>query len=542
MKNLKLSGSCILLLALLSPFFACHGKKGASITATSARSKGELVVAIASEPEKGFDPAIKWPYAGNPIFQSMLFKYDAQSSILPDMATDYTVSEDSKEYRVNLRHDARCPDGTTLDSSDVVFSFNTISKTNAWVDYGFLQEVVANGQWTVIFKLKSPNSAFLHTLAMTAIIPQKFYGPGYAEKPIGAGPYQLVQWDKGQQMIIEANPNYYGGKPRTHRITFLFLSNDAAFAAVQRGEVDLARTSVSLAPRDIPGYRKLVFDTRDGMAIYLPTIPLGAKSDKGKPCGNDVTCDATVRKAINYALDRDGMVESILNGFGEPMRALYEDTVWWNETGEYADNDPEKAKLLLEQAGWKDTDGDGIREKSGIKAEFTLYSVPTDQTASPRQAICLAIQQRLREIGIKLEIETMQYSEIIAKGLNRTNAYLIGTGGDNPYDEYANFHSSMMFKGTNNPSMYANPVVDAYLNEAMGAVAPGKANEYWAKAQWDGAAGFNIQGDAVWVPVLTIQHIYYTREGIDIGELRKAPHRGAPWVCTETITQWGRKE
>ena len=171
---------------------------------------------------------------------------------------------------------------------------------------------------TVEFHLKHANSTFIHSLLTLGIIPSHTYGDNYAENPIGSGPYKLVQWDKGQQIIIEINPDYYGKKPFFKKITFLFLNEDAAFAAAKAGQVDMAYIPASFSKTQIPGMRLEAIQSVDNRGIMFPYVASGDKTMDGRAIGNDVTADIAIRKAINTAIDRQALVEGVLEGHGTP--------------------------------------------------------------------------------------------------------------------------------------------------------------------------------------------------------------------------------
>ncbi len=538
--------------ALITSAFVCVASisgcgKGSDSNAkqsASASNNNGLVVAVCEEPEKGFDPCIKWPYSGIPIFQSMLYCYDSTGTIVEDLATDYEANEEQTEAVVSIRDDVKFSDGEPLTADDIVFSYEMIPQTNTWVDYSTLDHVEKVDDCTVKFVFNRANSQFKHIMAMTAIIPKHCYDAStYAENPIGSGPYVLEKWDKGEKMVVKANEYYYGSKPATDEITFLFVNADTALSLLKTGEVDIARVSVNLADNEIDGYTKEVVDANDGMSIYFPNVPYGDLEVDGVKVGNDVTSDAAIRKAIAYGINRQEIVDSILNGYGEPYYRVFEGNSYSNPDNAYKDSNIELAIKTLEDAGWKDEDGDGIREKNGIIAEFTLYSVPSDQTFSPRQGVCMAIQQYLAEIGIKMNIEYMQYSEIKEQKLQFMNPYLTGNGSNNPLEVYSTFHSDYIFNGTNNPSMYSNSKVDEYIDKALSSEDQAQVDEYLQKAEWDGETGFDVIGDCVWVPIIKIKHIFYVRDGVNMhaDQIRRAPHRGAPWTCLETILLWEKE-
>ncbi len=527
--------SALIAASIFTSFTGCSKK-------TVQTDKTSLVVAVTEEPPAGFNPANKWPWSGDPLFQNMLYKYDSNGKVVEDFAKDCKVSDDKKVYTITVRNDAVCSDGEKLTAKDVAFSYNLITQSSTWVDYSFFENAEALDDSTVRITLKKPNALFKHIMAMTAIIPQHAYNKEtYGQNPVGAGPFKMKQWDKGEKMILEANPDYYGKKPAVNQITFLFVNTDTALALAQRGEVDVARLSVNLGDRNVKGYNKKIVSAKDSLAIYMPNIPYGAMEKESVLLGNDVTSDIAIRRACCYALDRNAMVKSVVGDYGEPLYILFAGTSYGTTEVSYKDNDKAKAIEILEKAGWKDTAGDGIREKNGVKAEFTLYSVPQDQTYSPRQGVCLAMQQQLKEIGIKLDIVFKQFAEVTKEKLLYQQCYMTGMGGDNPLDVLTSFHSSMFFTGSYNPSLYKNAKVDEYIDKALTADSEEAAMKYLKLAQWDGTNGTEINGDCVWLPILRVQHVFLVRDGVHfpVEDVRPAPHRGGTWTITEQILNWG---
>ncbi len=145
-----------------------------------------------------------------------------------------------------------------------------------------LDSAEAVDDMTVVFHMKRAYSIWPYTMAIvTGIVPEHAYGADYGEHPIGSGRYIMKQWDRGQQVIFEANPDYYGEAPKMKKVTVLFMEEDAAFAAVQSGQVDLAYTAASYSDQTISGYELLSFETVDNRGFNLPAIAAGG-SDEGR--------------------------------------------------------------------------------------------------------------------------------------------------------------------------------------------------------------------------------------------------------------------
>ncbi|MFF2457780.1 ABC transporter substrate-binding protein [Peribacillus simplex] len=496
------------------------------------KKKDELVMAFGSEPEAGFDPTAGWGRYGSPLFQSTLLKRDNKLNIVNDLATSYKVNEDGKVWTVNIRKDVKFSDGEPLTADDVVFTFETATNNGSVVDLNGMDKVEAINDYTVKFTLKDPQSTFVNSLVGTGIVPKHAYSADYAENPIGSGPYQLVQWDKEQQLIIKVNPEYYGKKSYFKKITFLFLNEDASFAAAQAGKVDLAYIPAAFSNQEVPGMRLESVKTVDNRGIVFPFVKSGDFTEDGLPIGNDVTADPAIRHAINIAVDRKALVDGVLEGRGTPAYTSVDGLPWWNPDTTIKDADFDGARKLLKKAGWKDTDGDGILEKDSLKAEFTLYYLASDAI---RQSLAISVADMIKPLGIQIKVEGGSW-DIIEKKMY-SNAVLLGWGSHDPHEMY-NIYSSK-FAGVDfyNTGYYQNKTVDEYFDKALLATSETEAIEYWKKAQWDGTTGLSAKGDAPWAWLVNIDHLYLVKDGLDIGEQRIHVH-GHGWPATDNIVEW----
>lgn len=484
-------------------------------------SNKEMVVSIKGEPDKGFDPAFDWPGLGEPLFQSKLIVFDKDMNLVNDLATERILSEDGKKLTVKLRDDVVCSDGVKLTAKDVVFTFNKVKETTSYIDLSNVKEVIAKDDTTVDFILNHPDSTFEYTIARIAIIPEHAYSENYGQNPIGSGPYKFVEWKKGEKLIVEANPLYYGKKPNIDKVTFLYLDLDASFAGAQRGEIDIARVSMDYSKQEIPGYTKRSIETMDIVSISLPSVKRGTYEMEGVPIGNDITSDVAIRRALSYGMDREGICVNALNGEARPAYSHNPEMPWDNESNKIKNADIETAKQILKDGGWEDKDGDGIVEKDGVKAQFTLLYTPGKVE---RQAVVLGAQESAKKIGIQIDLVSKPWDEIVLeKGIYR-EAYLFGKGADSPFEIYTNYSSDRIANFNTNSPSYGNKITDEYLNRAINSTNKEEALEFWKKAQWDGKHGVNSLGDSPFVPMVAFHHTFFIRDGVEIGDFRPSPH------------------
>ena len=439
-----------------------------------------------------------------------------------DLATDYSVSEDGLVWTVKIREDVKFTDGEKLTASDVAFTYNNCVKNSTVNDFTMLKEAVAVDDTTVEFHMNKPFSIWPYTMAIVGIVPEHAYDENYGQHPIGSGRYILKQWDKGQQVIFEANPDYYGEKAKIKKVTVLFMDEDAALAAAMAGQVDVAHTAASLADEKIDGYGLLSVTSVDNRTVK-------ASEKDGKTVGNDVTSDVAIRRAMNIGIDREEMIKNVLNGHGTAAYSVCDKMPWYNEESEVT-YDQKSAKALLEEAGWKEGK-DGIREKDGVRAEFTVMFNPDD---SVRQALAEDFANQCKELGIEVKTEGAGWDVAYDKALSQPLVW--GWGAHTPMELYNIYHT-----GTDSDSAeyspYANETVDHYMDEALQADTLEDSYDLWKKAQWDGTTGVTQDGDIPWIWFCNVDHLYYVRDGLKVAEQKIHPH-GHGWSIVNNVDQW----
>lgn len=499
----------------------------------SADIKEEVIIAISSEPENGFDPTVGWGHGTTPLIQSALVEYTLDMQIVNDLAAAYEISADGLRWVFTLRQDAYFTDGQQVTAADVAFTYQTAKNSQSALDLTCMQSCEVTGEFEVTFTLSAPTSTFIHTVATIGIVPEHAYSTDYANHPVGSGPWKFVQWNKGEQLILEANEDYYGTVPEIKKATLVFMDADAAFAAAKAGQVDVALTSATHATQEITGMRLEAVTTLDNRGFTLPTAPAdGRTTESGHPIGNNVTSSLAIRQAMAYGIDREQIARDAVNGFGDPAYSE-NDGMPWNNPAVQIETDVEKAKQILADDGWEDLDGDGILEKNGLKAEFTCIYPSGD---SVRQAVAMAAAQQVKELGIQIHVEGTSWDDISKRMFS--DAVLMGWGSSNPYTSYLLYHSdNMLGEDYYNPEGYSSDVVDGYLDAALHAGDLETAYEQWRLAQWDGTTGTAMQGDCPWVWLVNIQHLYYVREGLDIGTQQLHAH-GDSWTLVQNLRDW----
>ena len=508
---------------------------GDAVDGASGDTQAQVIVTMptGAEPATGFDPFVSWgcgEHVHEPLIQSTLIVTNADMSFSNDLATDYSCSEDGLTWTFSLREDAVFSDGEPLTAADVAFTINGIlASPTAEADLSMVDEAVATDDYTVELRLNRPFNILLYTLANVGICPEHAHGDDYGTHPIGSGRYMLTQWDKGQQVIFDANPTYYGEKPRIERVVVLFMDEDASLAAAQAGSVDLAYTSATFADNIVGGYDLFDCETVDSRGISLPTLPSGSTWESGGSsydAGNDVTSDRALRQAMSFALDRDLAIRHTLGGFGTPAFSVSDGMPWASEDMQVA-TDVERAKQILADGGWAAGD-DGILVKDGVRAEFDLLYMAPDTV---RQALAADFTEQMAPLGIKVNVQGLSWDDLEPRSYSQ--AILWGWGSNSPVEIYELNHS----QGWGDYACRADETTDRYLDQAVAQPDIADSYEYYRLAQWDGQTGVTPASDAPWVWIANVDHLYFVREGLQVAEQKPHPH-GHGWSIVNNVDQW----
>jgi peptide/nickel transport system substrate-binding protein len=424
------------------------------------------------------------PYAINPLLShsnpvdrdlaalifSGLTRTNEKGEIVADLAENWEISQDGTVYTFFLRRNVVWHDGAPFGADDVVFTISLVQNP------GFQGAPFLADMWrtvvvekvddhTVRFILREPFAPFLdyttlgmlpaHVLANVSV--ETLAESKFNAAPVGTGPFQVAEVS-AQRVLLAANPDYYRPRPYLDRMEFLFYPNDpSVFEARKRGEV-------SSVGHVLPEYIKGVSQD-NGLTLY--TAPISGYNLVYLNLDRAIFQDRAVRQAMLWAIDRQALVDDILQGQGIVIHSPILPNSWaYDPEATRYRRDLRKARQLLEEAGWFDDNGDGVRERGAMRLEFTLV---TNEDDPVRVQIIEAISAQLAEVGIRVKTETVGWDELVSQRLRlrRYDAVLSGWQNLPPDpDPYPYWHSSQVNEDGSNFSNYISQDADRLLEEA----------------------------------------------------------------------------
>ncbi|KDE68964.1 surface lipoprotein [Fusobacterium necrophorum DAB] len=499
------------------------------------RANDEIIVSMGARIPHEFDPKERYGmYNEAHITHSTLLRRTADLEIVGDFAKNYTVSDDGLVWTFDLHDDFKFSNGEPVTAEDVKFSYEMLKEDGKHWDLDFIDKIEIPKENQIVFKLKEPRSTFaMSQLVEVPIVPKAHYNENYKNNPIGSGPYMVVEYKPDEQAIFEINPYYHGKKPYFKKWTWVLLDENTALAALESGDVDMIYATPELADKEVRGCKLFDIESNDVRGLSMPYVKKGVidNSPDGYPVGNDITSDPIIRKALNVGMNRQKVVDTVLNGHGKPAYSVTDGTSFWNPESVIEDNKPEEAKKMLNEAGWI-VGADGIREKDGVRAEFDLY-YPTKDAL--RTNVAVEASSQAKELGIHINLVGSNWEEMITK--SHEISMLYAGGRHNPNQFFQSHHPSTAGKGWTNVTFYNNPKVTEYLEKAMRASSLEEANKYWKLAQWDGDTGASTKGDIPYVWLVRINHTYVGDKRIDVGNQGMHSH-GHDWSLIANIAEW----
>jgi peptide/nickel transport system substrate-binding protein len=444
--------------ALALALAACGGGERSAGGKGGARGGEDqaLVMPFASSPTN-LDPRVGNDNASGRIFDFTcpgLVNFTEGFDYIPDLAEKWETPDD-RTIVFTLRPNLRFQDGRPLTSADVKWTYDSLMaeafSSPKKAGYAAVERIDAPDPRTVIFRLKEPNGGIFANLNL-GIVPANADTNVFKTQPVCAGPYKVVEFRTDDRVVMEANPNWYGGTANIPRVVARIIP-DATTRVLE-----LRRGSVNFQINNIPVDTVKGFeDNNDFKVIKEPGATYQYLAFNLK---DPILRKREVRQAIAHAIDRERIVRDSLLGYGQVTDTLFPQGHWAR-----ADNvqtyayDPNRARQLLDQAGHRDPDGDGPRTRFSL-----AFKTSTDVEANQRAQI---IQQMLRQVGIDVQIQSNEFGtfyEDIGKG--NFQLFSLSRGGVPDPDFYqVIFHSSSMPPEGQNRGYYSNPRVDQLIEQ-----------------------------------------------------------------------------
>jgi peptide/nickel transport system substrate-binding protein len=409
------------------------------------------------------------------VFESLLDTDKDTFELKPMLAESYVISEDHLSYTFTMRKDAKFSDGVPVTAHDVKFSFDAIQNTaNETADLRNYYQDVTNiellDDYTIRFTCDKPY--FRHVIMLGSglpVFPKHIYEQGdfntgpNNRRPVGSGPYVFESWQTNQQIVLARNSNYWNPERAGHADKFVYkiiTDNNAAFQVLEKQEID-AYTRLTpeqwmnqaATPEFEAKFNKYKYWGTTGYAASLSYIAWNLRKPQFQ--------DKMVRRALTMLLDRQEIIDTLYYGLGKVVSGPSDlNSPEYDSSIEPWPFDPEGAKALLDQAGWIDHDGDGIRDKNGTKLAFEFMFPPG---ASEVDQMATVYQEELRRAGIDMRIRMIEWATFIEDITKREfDAVTLRWAMPPNSEPYQIWHSSQTEKGSNYPG-FSDPEVDSLL-------------------------------------------------------------------------------
>ncbi|MEE8135928.1 MAG: peptide-binding protein [Thermodesulfobacteriota bacterium] len=490
-------------ITILFALIACKSDND-NLGGSRGKSEGQLAgeTALDSEPVEGdwliyhlsAEPATLNPitatdaYEGiinnGKIYETLIERNNETLELDPLLAESWEISEDKLTYTFKMREGIKWHDGTPFTSEDVVFSYKTIM--NPKVDspqlrayYQEIRDVKAIDDLTVEFTYAKPYFLALEFCGGMPIVPKHIFDKGdfntnpAGRDPIGTGPYKFVRWTTGRDIVIDKNPDYWGEKPKINKIVFKIITDSTvSFQILKREELDVSGLTPIQWERQTnsPSFN----ENYDKLSYFTPNYSYIGWNSK-----RPYFADKQVRTALTHLVNRELILDKILYNLGAIVtNPFYINGPEYDKSIDPYPYDPQKAEELLKEADWIDHDGDGIRDKDGVKFAFEFLIPGGSETG---EKIATILKEELDNMGIQMDIRKTEWA-VFTTRLNERNfdavtlAWSMGVESD-PYQIWS---STQAEKGSNFIG-FKNKQADKLIEEARTEFDRDKRQELYRK-------------------------------------------------------------
>jgi peptide/nickel transport system substrate-binding protein len=437
------------------------------ITPAAAQTAKDLLTIDAPNDAATLDPHLQWDADSYGVYRNIfdnLLTRDASGKIEPQIATAWRHVDDV-HVEFDIRTDVKFQDGTPLTADDVVFSVKRITnpalKSSQLSQFDQIVGAEALGPAKVLLTMKTPYPVLLAQLVKLSIVPKAYVervgDQDFNIKPLGSGPYKLREWQKGVQAVLEANGTYWRGKPPFKTVTFRAVPDvSTRIADLKTGRADLIR----LLPPD----EAIALKSDARLAVLtVPTERVGYLFINAQ---SGPTTDLRVRRAIAYAIDKPGLVDALLQGFGKPVNSIGAEPIFGYTPDIVGYGyDPAKARALVKEAG-----ADG--------AAITFLTSP----AYDRRVV-EAIQQMINDVGLKVEVVALDHATFLRRRQGTpADAGGLALGVWSCACQDADGIIFPLFRSGSTWSKYSNPAYDAAVDAARSTLDEAKRMAEYRKA------------------------------------------------------------
>jgi len=446
----------------------------ASCLSCSSKPDPNVLVMIIESSPANLDPRVGIDGQSERIdellFDALLTR-DEHLEVRPGLAERWETP-DALTYIFHLHSGVKFHDGRPLTSRDVKWTFDSllsgkIRSTKAST-YRFVDRIDAPDNFTVVFHLKEPQTSLLWNLSEGAIgIVPDGSGEEMSRAPVGSGPFRFVSAEADKDVILDRNPDYWGGKARVPRVRFAVVPDLTTRALeLRKGSADAAINA--LTP-------DMVFTLERESKLEVLRAPGTILQYMGFNLRDPILKDVRVRRALAYTIDRRPILEYLWRGFAQPAASILP-TQSWAFTGnvQQYNHDPERARQILDEAGYLAV--------QGVRFHLTMKTSTDENT----RLMVAVLQQQLREVGIVLDIRTFEfatfYSDVTKGAFQLYSLRWIGGNEDPDIFEYA-FHSAKFPPQGANRGFFSDPSVDALIAQGRTGLDPEKRKVVYAHVQ-----------------------------------------------------------
>jgi len=408
-----------------------------------------------------------------------LVKYDKNLKLVNDLAESFQVSKDGLEITFYLRRGVKWHDGTLFTSRDVLYTYRVVidpkTPTAYAEDFRQVKTISAPNDFTVKVTYAIPFAPALASWTMNLLPAHLLDGKDItksplARSPIGTGPYRFKEWTAGQKIVLEANNEYFEGRPNLDRFIYRIIPDTSTmYMELKSGAIDLMNlTPVQYSRQTISNQ----FISRYNKFRY----PSSGYLYMGYNLRHPFFGDKRVRQALTAAINKDELISGVLFGMGQKAKGPIVPGRWaYNPSIKDIEYDPQQAILLLGQAGWKEKNSDGVLirrdtviDSQGRKVEVIKpfsFTILTNQGNQQRLMTAQIIQQRLKSIGVDVKIRIVEWATFLKEFVDKGNfeVVMLAWSTSQDPDMFDVWHSSKTNPGELNFIGYKNPEVDRLL-------------------------------------------------------------------------------